>query len=137
MGAKKTNLKTYPISVNGEDPGTTSVPEVKLLVEPYASNPDKFNIVIVIKNSSSAILEKQFFLKGEDNEYREIKNSFESFDVQNVKFISFEKDRVYQIRFTLTAFNSIGQATTEIRIDPANITVTDLPAEVIKSFLFV
>jgi hypothetical protein len=48
MGAKKTNLKTYPISVNGEDPGTTSVPEVKLLVEPYASNRDKFNIVIVI-----------------------------------------------------------------------------------------
>jgi hypothetical protein len=134
MGAKKTNLKTYPISVNGEDPGTTSVPEVNLLVEPYASNPDKFNIVIVIKNSSSAILEKQFFLKGEDNEYREIKNSFESFDVQNIKFLSFEKDRVYQIRFTLTAFNSIGQATAEIRIDPANITVIDLPAEVIKSF---
>lgn len=134
MGAKKTNLKTYPISVNGEDPGTASVPEVKLLVEPYASNPDKFNIVIVIKNSSSAILEKQFFLKGEDNEYTEIKNSFESFDVQNIKFLSFEKDRVYQIRFTLTAFNSIGQATAEIRIDPANITVIDLPVEVIKSF---
>ena len=99
MGAKKTSLKTYPISVNGEDPGTTSVPEVKLLVEPYASNPDKFNIVIVIKNSSSAFLEKQFFLKGEDGEYKEVKDSFESFDVQNVKFRFFEKDRIYQIRF--------------------------------------
>lgn len=134
MGAKKTSLKTYPISVNGEDPGTASVPEVKLLVEPYASNPDKFNIVIVIKNSSSAILEKLFFLKGEDGEYKEVKDSFESFDVQNVKFRSFEKDRIYQIRFTLTAFNSIGQATAEIRVDPANITVIDLPVEVIKSF---
>ena len=53
---------------------------------------------------------------------------------ENIKFLSFEKDRVYQIRFTLTAFNSIGQATAEIRIDPANITVIDLPVEVIKSF---
>ena len=134
MGAKKTSLKTYPISVNGEDPGTTSVPEVKLLVEPYASNPDKFNIVIVIKNSSSAFLEKQFFLKGEDGEYKEVKDTFESFDVQNVKFRSFEKDRIYQIRFTLTAFNSIGQATTETRVDPANITVIDLPAKVVENF---
>ena len=134
MGIRTTAKKSYPIAGNGEDPGTPSVPEVQLLVETYPSNPDKFNIVIVIKNSSSAILEKQFFLKGEDNEYREIKNSFESFDVQNVKFISFQKDRVYQIRFTLTAINSIGQASAYIRIDPANITVIDLPAEVIKSF---
>jgi len=134
MGIRTTAKKSYPIAGNGQDPGTTSVPEVKLLVEPYALNPDKFNIVIVIKNSYSAILEKQFFLKGKDDEYEEIKNSFESFDVQNIKFLSFEKDRVYQIRFTLTAFNSIGQATAEIRIDPANITVIDLPVEVIKSF---
>lgn len=134
MGAKKTSLKTYPISVNGEDPGTASVPEVKLLVEPYASNPDKFNIEIVIKNSSGATLEKQFFLKNKDGEYEEVKDGFESFPVQNVKFLSFEKDRIYQIRFTLIAFNSIGQATTEIRVDPANITVIDLPAKVVENF---
>ena len=134
MGIRTTAKKSYPIAANGEDPGTTSVPEAKLLVEPYASNPDKFNIVIVIKNSSSAFLDKQFFLKGEDGEYKEVKDSFESFDVQNVKFRSFEKDRIYQIRFTLTAFNSIGQATTEIRVDPANTTVIDLPGTVVRDF---
>ncbi len=128
MGIRTTAKKSYPIAANGEEPGTVSPPTVELRAEIDTSNPDKFKIVIIIKNSSGAILKKEFI---------GVTDSSESFDVQNIEFLSFEKDRSRTIRFTLTASNSVGEATTSIDIGPANTTVIDLPETVIRDFSIV
>ena len=97
MGIRTTAKKSYPIAANGEEPGTVSPPTVGLRLEIDASNTDKFNIVIVIKNSSEALLKKEFI---------GVTDGGESFDVQNIEFLPFEKDRTHTTRFTLTASNS-------------------------------
>lgn len=134
MPIKTTSPKSYQIAVNREDPGTASLPTVNLQFEPYTSNPDKFNAIIIVLNSLTAVLEKQVFSIGKDGEEYQIGNS-EFFDVQNTRFKTFEKDRVYQLRFILTASNSVGSVSTEVfKIDPANVTVIDLPDQVIVDF---
>jgi len=125
MGIRTTAKKSYPIATNGEEPGTVSPPTVKLRLEIDGSNTDKFNIVIIIKNSSEALLKKEFI---------GVANSSESFDVQNIEFMPFERDRNHTIRFTLTASNSVGEATTSIEVGPANTTVIDLQGTVIRDF---
>lgn len=125
MAIRTTEKKSYPIAANGEEPGTVSPPTVELRAEIDSSNTDKFKLVIVIKNSSGSILKKEFI---------GVTNSSESFDVQNIEFLPFEKDRNHTIRFTLTASNSVGEATTSIDIGPANTTVIDLPETVIRDF---
>ena len=127
MGIRTTAKKSYPIAANGEEPGTVSPPTVGLRLEIDASNTDKFNIVIVIKNSSEALLKKEFI---------GVTDGGESFDVQNIEFLPFEKDRTHTTRFTLTASNSSvgGVATASIDVGPANTTVIDLPGTVIRDF---
>lgn len=125
MGIRTTAKKSYPIAANGEEPGTVSPPTVGLRLEIDASNTDKFNIVIVIKNSSEALLKKEFI---------GVTDGGESFDVQNIEVLPFEKNRAYTTRFTLTARNSVGVATTSIDVGPANTTVIDLPGTVVRDF---
>ena len=133
MPIRLTQQKSYPIAVNREDPGTSSLPTVSLTVEKYENNLDKFNLIIIVLNASSAVLSKQFFTTKNGDE--EPVGEPELFDVQTVKFKSFEVDRVYKTRFILTASNSIGTVSTEpITIDPSSSTITDLPTSVIESF---
>jgi len=133
MPIRLTQQKSYPIAVNREDPGTSSLPTVGLTVEKYENNLDKFNLIIIVLNASSAVLSKQFFTTKNGDE--EPVGEPELFDAQTVKFKSFEVDRVYKTRFILTASNSIGTVSTEpITIDPSSSTITDLPTSVIESF---
>lgn len=132
MGIKTTARKTYPIAANTEDPGTLSLPEASLNIQSYINNLDKFNVVIVALNASSAILSKQFFIVDKDEEI--LIGSPEIFDVHNLKFKTFEKDRVYSSRFILQASNSIGTVETPPQdVGPIN-TIIDLPDEVILDF---
>ena len=131
MPIRLTREKSYPIAVNREEPGTSSLPTVGLTVERYQNNLDKFNLIIEASNANSTVLSKQFF----SNEENEPVGEAELFDVQNVNFKSFEVDRIYKTTFILTAYNSIGQVSTPpLTIDPSNSTISDLPESVIESF---
>jgi len=133
MPIRLTQQKSYPIAVNREDPGTSSLPTVALTAEKYENNLDKFNLIIAVLNASSAILSKQFFTTKNGDE--EPVNEPELFDVQNVKFKSFEIDRVYKTRFVLTASNSVGTVSTEpFTVDPSSSTILDLQESSIESF---
>lgn len=132
MGIRTTARKTYQIAANTEDPALVSPPEVSLNIQSYPNNLNKFNVVITALNITAAVLSKQFFITQKGEEV--LIGQPELFDVYNTKFKTFEKDRVYSIRFILTGYNSHGISYSEPQdIGPIS-TVIDLPEEVISSF---
>ena len=136
MGIKTTAKKSYAVSGSNEIPGTSSAPKVDLQYRAYDNDRNKFDIIIIVSNALTATLSKRWLLMSEDGSTSSWVGEAEIFDVKDLSFKTFSKNRSYTTVFVLTATNSIGTSTTlPFYISPADPSTISLPDEVISDFV--